>query len=57
MSLLQGREEFLKRQVQAINNAPRPSTSHTTYVPAANKQASKRKRTAADSATPQTEGK
>lgn len=56
MSLLQDRKEFLKRQAQAIVNTPKPSASHTTYVPVANKQASKRKR-AADSTIPQTEGK
>lgn len=56
MSLLQGRQEFLKRQTQAIDNTPKLSTSHTTYVPAVNKNVSKRKRTAADTATSQSDG-
>lgn len=46
MNLLKQKEEFLKRQTKAIDNAPKPSTSsHTTYVPVDSRQKTKRKKT------------
>jgi hypothetical protein len=44
MSLLDQRKDFLKRQAKAIDSAPKPSTSHTTYVPVENRQKTKKKR-------------
>lgn len=56
MDLLKQQQEFLKRQERAIVNAPKPSSSHTAYVSAGNRQTTKRKRTAADSSKFQSDG-